>query len=571
MIFFRFTLILLLTISSFIHSVAQPFSQPNYPQNYFRNPLGIPIQLAANFGELRNNHFHMGLDIRTNRRENMPVYAAAEGYISRIKIEQFGFGRAIYITHPNGYTTLYAHLNDFFSALEKHIKNIQYQQEKWEQDVFLKPNLFPVAKGQFIAKSGNTGGSAGPHLHFEIRETYTENNLNPFLFGLPVPDNIPPFFSRLYLYDRRQSTYNQSPVSIPIKKTGAGYISVSSVVIVSSPVISFGLNAGDKANASFTFGIYQAALYVDDVLQNAFLLNNFPYPDSRYINASVDYTTKATTGAWIQHLSRLPGNHIGIFSAATPDGKITLTDSEIHNVRLVLQDVSSNNSTLKFKVRYNPPANNSVAVTSNTVLIPGKANKVAYPNLEADFSPTAFYDTVYFEHSTIPSVATLSASNIEYLHNYTVPVHDSFTVRVKARDDLLPALKGKVVMQLVSNKKKEALKGIWQGNWMEAKFRDLGSFQLIVDTVPPRLQPIGWTNGSNLRGKPSISILAKDAISDLSFFRAELDGKWLLFSRKSDYFIHSFDDRTTPGSHTLKVVIADEAGNITEKVFAISR
>ncbi|MCY7420643.1 MAG: M23 family metallopeptidase [Chitinophagaceae bacterium] len=571
MIFLRFSLLLLLSISSFIFSVAQPFPQPNYPQNYFRNPLGVPIQLAANFGELRNNHFHMGLDIRTNQRENLPVYASAEGYISRIKIEQYGFGRAIYITHPNGYTTLYAHLNNFFPALENHLKNIQYQQEKWEQDVFLKPHLFPVSKGQFIANSGNTGGSAGPHLHFEIRETYTENNLNPFLFGLPVPDDIPPFFNRLYLYDRRQSTYNQSPVSIPVKKTGSGYTSISSVVISPSQVISFGINAGDKANASFTFGIYQAALYVDDVLQNGFQLNNFPYPDSRYINASVDYRTKAKTGTWIQHLSRLPGNQINIFSASAPDGKITLTDSAIHDVRIVLQDVSSNTSTLKFKVRYNPPGNNRVTVTSSNVLIPGKANKVAYPNVEADFLPTTFYDTVYFEHSSIPLIAALSASTIENLHNYTVPVHDSFTVRLKARDDLSPTLKGKVVMQLVSNKKKEALKGTWEGNWMEAKFRDLGSFQLIIDTVPPLLQPVGWTNGSNLRGKPGITIQAKDAVSELSFFRAELDGKWLLFSRKSDYFIHRFDDRTSPGSHTLQIVIADEAGNITKKAFTINR
>ena len=567
----NFFFLLLFVSSVFSYSFAQVFPVVNYPQNYFRNPLGIPIQLAANFGELRNNHFHMGLDIRTNQRENLPVYASAEGYISRIKIEQYGFGRAIYITHPNGYTTLYAHLNDFYPELNNYIKKIQYQDETWEQDVFIKPNLFAVTKGQFIANSGNTGGSAGPHLHFEIRETYTENNLNPFLFGLPVADNIAPTFSRLYLYDRRQSTYNTSPLSIPIKKVGSAYTTVSSIISTSSPVISFGINAFDRSNVSFNFGLYQAEIYFDEVLQSGFQLNNFSYADTRYINASVDYKTKAKTGGWIQHLSRLPGNQMHIFPTTASDGKITLADTEVHEVRIVLKDVPGNTTTLKFKIKLSPSAYSSPVISTPNVLLPGQPNKVTYPYAEADFSANAFYDTVYFEHTSTPSVRAAGASSVETLHNYTVPVHDSFTVRLKARPDLPANLKSKVVMQMISNRKKEALKGGWKGDWMEAKFRDLGSFQLIIDTEAPVLQPVGWSQGSNLKGKPSITILAKDAISELSFFRAELDGKWLMFSRKSDYFIHNFDEKTTTGPHVLKVVIADEAGNITEKSFKIFR
>jgi murein DD-endopeptidase MepM/ murein hydrolase activator NlpD len=174
-----------------------------YPKGYFRNPLAIPIQLAANFGELRTNHFHMGLDIRTNQRENLPVYASAEGYISKIKIEKSGFGRAIYINHPNGYTTVYAHLNDFFPALNEYVIAKQYKDEKWEQDFELPAGQFPVSKGQFIAYSGNTGGSQGPHLHFEIRDTETGSNYNPWLFGLGLPDYIQPYIYRLYYYDRK--------------------------------------------------------------------------------------------------------------------------------------------------------------------------------------------------------------------------------------------------------------------------------------------------------------------------------------------------------------------------------
>src|SRR4051812_23950804 len=189
----------------------------SFPKGYFRNPLDIPIQLAANFGELRPNHFHMGLDIRTQQRENLRVYAAAEGYVSRVKIERFGFGHAIYITHPNGYTTLYAHLNDLYEPLNNYLREKQYAEQRWEQDFELRPDQFPVVKGQFVAYSGNTGGSAGPHLHFEIRDTKTEKNLNPWLFDFGLTDHIKPSIFRLYYYDRRYSTYQSGPVSVPVK------------------------------------------------------------------------------------------------------------------------------------------------------------------------------------------------------------------------------------------------------------------------------------------------------------------------------------------------------------------
>ena len=147
----------------------QLFQTPSYPQNEFRNPLGIPIRLAANFGELRANHYHMGLDIRTDHRENLPVYAVSDGYIYRIKIEPFGFGQAIYIRHTNGFVSLYAHLNAFYPALASYTKQKQYEMQRWDVSLDLPPGFLTVKKGDLIAYSGNMGGSQGPHLHFEIR------------------------------------------------------------------------------------------------------------------------------------------------------------------------------------------------------------------------------------------------------------------------------------------------------------------------------------------------------------------------------------------------------------------
>ena len=173
------------------------FFPKNYPQDYFTWPVGAVQAIVANFGELRPNHYHMGLDCRTEQKENVPILAAADGFVAKVKIEPFGFGRALYINHPNGMTTLYAHLNDFYPELEAYIKQEQYRLESWQVFLDLPPNRFRVKKGQFIAYSGNTGGSQGPHLHFEIRDTKTDKVLNPLLMYNNIPDNIPPDILRL--------------------------------------------------------------------------------------------------------------------------------------------------------------------------------------------------------------------------------------------------------------------------------------------------------------------------------------------------------------------------------------
>ncbi|CAN5305444.1 hypothetical protein BH11BAC6_BH11BAC6_06880 [soil metagenome] len=448
----------------------------SYPQNYFRNPLDIPIDLTANFGDLRSNHFHMGLDIRTQGRENLTVHAAADGYISRIKIEKWGYGKAIYITHPNGYTTLYAHLNSFYKQLDDAVKTKQYSDEQWEQDIDFLPGEFPVTKGQFIALSGNTGGSEGPHLHFEIRDTKTEKNLNPELFGFNIPDKLPPVVSGLYWYDRRYSTYQVVGKPIALKAASGNYTSAQPVVKVSSPLVSLGVKTLDKrSGSSFKFGVYQAELWMDNSLLNAFQLNDFSYPDSRYINACTDYTAYVKGQGFIQHLSILPGNRINIFSEAGGTGVIIVTDSLIHDIRIVLRDIHNNTTSINFLLQYDKNLLQHISYPANAkAVVAGLADSITTKNSKVFFSAISFYDDVPLVLSEQVSPAINAASPVIAIHNYTVPIHDSFTVQVKPTVLLTPYLKNKVLMQLVSNKYKAVTKGIWKGEWMEAKFNRLG-------------------------------------------------------------------------------------------------
>src|SRR5436190_14708875 len=222
------------------------------------------MQLVAKFGEIRTNHWHMGLDIRTQQRVNLPVHAAADGYIARVSIEPGGFGQAIYINHPNGYTTVYGHLNSFFSALADYVKQKQYEQQQWSVNLMLPPNLFPVNKGDIIALSGSTGASEGPHVHFEIRDTRSENCLNPLLFKFPVADAVPPTLLRIALYDRNKSTWQQNPQLLSLRKVGSVYSLQNNSLRVGSDKISFAIGAVDRLSGTNNpNGIYSAEIMID--------------------------------------------------------------------------------------------------------------------------------------------------------------------------------------------------------------------------------------------------------------------------------------------------------------------
>jgi hypothetical protein len=544
-----------------------------YPQGYFRDPLNIPIQLVSNFGELRPNHFHMGLDIRTQGHENLPVHAAADGYVSRIKIEKGGFGNAIYIDHPNGFTTLYAHLNTFYPALYNYIKAKEYEEQKWEQDFEVPANMFPVRKGQFIALSGNTGASGGPHLHFEIRDTRTGNNLNPLLFGFDIPDNKPPVIKGLYWYDRRYSTYVSPAKQIPILKKGSVYTIAAKVVKMNSPLASFGISTDDLSNSSgFNLGVYKAELYIGDSLVCAFTLNNFSYTDTRYVNACIDYSKLIKEKKYVQYFTVLPGNKMNIFTPTATNGKIILSDTLLHLIKIKVKDAVGNSTSINFPVQLSSVFTADVDPSNAQPLSPNRENFVNGNNVKISFSKNAFYDVVPFVLNESSNTNKNSASAFVALHNYTVPVHDSFTVQLKTTLAANDPQRKNVVMQLISGTNKQVSKGQWNGDWMSAKFTRLGFVQLLVDNVAPTITLVGWKSGSFLSAAKNLVLKCKDDLGEIDSFRAELDGQWLMFAKRAgDSFIYTFDEHCLKGSHTLKVTVADVAGNITNATYTFKR
>jgi len=553
----------LIVLVSFIITITA-FAQSNYPQGYFRNPLNIPINLAANFGAVRSNHFHMGLDIRTNSQENLPVVAAANGYVSRIKVEHYGFGNAVYVTHPNGYTTVYAHLNKYFAQLDEYIKEQQYKDEKWEQDISFSPNQFPVTKGQLIALSGNTGGSAGPHLHFEIRDTKTEECINPLLFGFNIPDGIAPIISGLYWYDRRFSTYEPGANGIAVKKTGNIY--TSNVIQVNSPQISFGIKAVDKANQGFNLGIYDAELLIDGKSVYSFKIDRIHYNDTRYINGCVDFTKFIRDKMSIQHLSNLPGMKLPNYSSGS-DGIINLQDNEIHNIEIILKDVNGNTSRLTTKIQL---SNSSEKISSsNKTVSPNESKTIRTENAEINLSKNAVYDAVNFNMSEKPDAETVSNSIV--LNSPYIPIHDFYSVKIKSNRKLSSEEKDKTVLELNYGSDKNIIKAKWNGDWAEGQFNRLGTARLLIDNSLPAVSP-SWKEGAMITIN-SLRLKGTTKIGDIESFRAELNGKWLRFARVKDDFVYIFDEKCPKGSgsHTLKVTTINTAGNINTQTFTFQR
>lgn len=549
----------ILTLFLFGSVLSKAYAQ-NYPRGYFRTPLAIPMQLVANFGEIRANHWHMGLDIRTQQRVNLPVYAAADGYIARIKVEPGGFGQAIYINHPNGYTTLYAHLNQFFPALQKTITEQQYQQETWAIELTFPPGQFPVGKGDFIALSGSTGGSAGPHVHFEIRDTKTENVLNPLLFGFPLPDAVPPNVTRVAMYDRNRSTYQQSPQLFSLAGVRGRTLSVG------SDKISFAIGATDRIGGSNN-GIYAAKISVDGQPVSSFALNDIGYDETRYINAQIDFPFAARGGGHLQHITPLPGATDVAYDTFGGDGVVHLRDNEPHAVLIEVQDANMNTTRIPFTVQYNGALTPASLATADQFL-PNNVNVFEQDDFQLVTSEKALYDAVNVSYSSTSNSAANAVSPLHGFLSAAIPSHDSVVVRIKPSAAIAGEGKDRVVIKNVSGKKTFVEKAAWQKGWLMAKFRQFGTYQAFVDNVPPRVNgvPADVSRMSRLVFTPT------DNFNTIRSFRAEVDGQWLRCTNdKGRTWIYAFDEHFPRGEHQLKVTVEDEAGNITERVWNVRR
>ena len=560
---------LILLLFSFLKVESQTVGS-TYPQGYFANPLDIPMSLSANFGELRPGHWHMGLDLRTDQKENYPVHASADGYIAHIGIRSLSFGKFIIINHSNGLSTLYAHLNEFYPELEKYVREKQTGKESWAIELDFTQSDFKVKKGDLIAKSGNTGGSQGPHLHFEIRDTKSGRSLNPLLFGFDIADVIPPIVTKLAIYDRSISTYLQTPQMIAVVKTDSGYFTKPRKILTGYKKVSFAITATDRVSGSNgANGIYAAYLYYYSDAQVAFILDSINYDESDYINAHIDKRYRNAGGPFLQHLSKLPGFRGRVYEEIEGTGVIELNDSFVHDLRIEVLDAYDNLSTLNFQIQYNDNIEEKIRRTSNgRLLIPNQVNIIEEKDFEVYMPENCLYDSIPFSYY-LQDVFSPGAVTAQHKFGDRVyPVHAAFSVRIKTTKAVGDNLKNKLVMLKTWNGERSVRKAELKNGWVSASFDNLGIFQSFIDTIPPSINaPAKGKDTLDLSPLNRIVFTPNDNFAVRSF-RAELDGKWLMFSNdKARNFIYSFDEQCPYGVHELKVRVEDIVGNVTEKTW----
>ncbi|TCZ71028.1 peptidoglycan DD-metalloendopeptidase family protein [Flaviaesturariibacter aridisoli] len=547
------------TLPALLLAAALPAAAQQYPQNYFRNPLDIPLQLVANFGEIRANHWHMGLDIRTQQRVNLPVYAAADGYVARVGIEPGGFGQAIYIAHPNGYTTLYAHLNAFFPELAAWVKSQQYARESWAGDFVPEPNQFPVHKGQYLALSGSTGASQGPHVHFEIRDSKTENCLNPLLFGMPIADAVPPSINRIALYDRTRSTWAQTPQ----------YVSAGTLIRVGSRRVSFAIGTTDRFSGSNNpNGTYSARLLADGSKVSEFVLDNISYNDTRLINAQLDYRYHSAGGPDLQHLTPLPGATSVGYHVYNGDGTVHLDDEAVHEVLIEAEDAAGNVTRRGLRLQYDPALARSNEAADGERFLPNNVNIFERPDFELYTTDRTVYDTVAVAFGSSDAFTAGAASPLYSFLPKGVPAHDSVTVRIRPAATMDAARSARAVIRNKVGTRTFVQRARWNAGWAMARFRQFGTYQLLVDSEPPTVN----TPPANLRGRGSLLFVPHDNLDVIRSFRLEVDSQWLRCSNdKGKSWLYTFDEHFPEGTHELKVTVEDEAGNVTVKTWTVTR
>ncbi len=561
--YFRFNLRIIMRgiqLGCYLLLTLMVYGQKNYPTDAFRPPLDIPLILSGTFGELRANHFHAGIDIKTQQREGLPVYAIGDGRVSRIKVSHWGYGKALYIVHPNGYTSVYAHLQKFSPEIEAYVKKVQYQKKSYEVEIFPSSTDIPLNKGELIAYTGNTGGSAGPHLHFEIRTSASEMPTNPLYYGLEVRDATSPTLLAAYAYPLSENAQvNQSQEKVQLKYHRQADGTFLADKVTASGLIGFGINTYDRQDlAANKNGPYSIKKSVNGRVYSEYRFETFSFPESRYINTLIDYPHYATYGERIQKTYKKSSNLLGIYQNLYNDGKVEINEGLSYNVEIQISDLAGNNTKLIIPVEGK----------RQEILIPRKEEKtdnyiLAKKPMNFDlggakvyFPANTFYDNFFIDLKKGQDTVTI--------HNNTVPAHRNFTITFDVSKYTNEEKAQLFIGRLDKDLKPSYSSTYKRGTTFTTRTRNLGTYTLARDTVAPSIEPKNFRDKQWLSNYNYLSLRIDDDLSGINTYTATLNGKWILmeYEPKTKTLTYNFDDiKLDQTQGDLKVVVTDNVGN----------
>ena len=546
-------------------------AQKVYPQDYFASPINSPIILAGTFGELRTNHFHSGIDIKTEGRINMPILASAEGYISRIKVSPYGFGKALYLRHPNGYTTVYGHLQSFDPKIEAFLKEEQKRKTSNEVDLFPAAGQFSFAQGEQIALSGNTGGSGGPHLHFEIRSTASEKIINPLLFGLQVADNIHPELKDLQIYlFANGEVQGQEERSLLPEGNGNYRLSGNGVVEVESD-FALGIHAIDRLDgASNRNGVYELKLFVNDDLQYHFQMETYAFAETRFINSHIDFALKDCCRRVLHKLYLEPNNQLSVYPKGKKGDLISFDKDTLVQIRIEAADYEGNTSKLSFQLDYKV----GMQIEEDAENLPlekwayNKPHQYEKQGLSLNFKAGSFYRDIFFEHEVLePARGFLS--EVHRVGSTAIPIQNYYDLGISVRY-LNPKWDTKklCIVGVKDGRIIDYEGGSFSLNMVRTRTRNFGDFAVAIDTIAPTVKAVNFASGESLKGKGPLLIEIRDDLSGIKNYNAWINEQWwpLYYDAKKKRLILSLEDLPSDVSkHSLRLVVEDDKKNQSEE------
>ncbi len=536
--------------------------QAEYPKDSFRSPLDVPLILAGTFGELRSDHFHAGIDIKTQQRQGLPVYAIADGTVTRIKVSHWGYGKALYVAHPNGHTSVYAHLQKFSPEIEAYIKRIQYERRSYEVEVFPDFGELSVKKEDLIAYTGNTGGSSGPHLHFEIRNSISEKPTNPLLYGLEVRDATNPTLTDVYAYplsDNAQVNQSQEKIEINFYRQADGTFLADKVFALGT--IGFGVVAYDRQDlAANKNGVFSIKQKVNGKLYTDLDFESFSFRETRYINTLIDYEHYNKYKKRIQRCFKAAGNKLGIYNNLYNDGKINVRDGLTYQVEIEIADLEGNVAKLLIPLegRTQEIVKSKEEEASENFLIASKPNNYKLGSASVYFPANTFYQDFYIDLE--------QGSDTIKIHDSRVPAHKRFTVSFDITKYPPEERKKLFIARLDRYGKPNYMSTFKRGTTFTTRTRHLGTYTLARDTVPPKVRSKNFKNKQWLTNYRYLSIHISDDLSGIADYNATLNGDWILmeYEPKTKTLTYNFDDKILDKKQCeLKVVVTDNVGNTT--------
>jgi len=541
-------------------------SQNSLAQEY-KDPFDFKMLLSGTFGELRSNHFHAGIDIKTEGVEGQKVRSISDGYVSRIKVSTWGYGKTIYITHPQtGHTSVYAHLQKFSPKIDPFVKKEHYKKESFEINFFLTKDTILIEQGEIIGLSGNSGSSNGAHLHFEIRDTETQHPINPLRFGFRIQDNIPPILKKLKIYAFDTTLingYNQSKI-YSINRKDNTYTINDTITI--NGIFALGIFTYDKSNNAYNKnGIYSIKLFIDGKIHYEFKADELNFNTTRYINAHIDYYEKKKNKTKYHRCYKLPNNKLDNYKNLIDNGIIKLNDILIHQIDLEVSDIYNNKSNLVFNVKStNRPFLKKCPLSkdnSNKNFRFDTENSFRKENINLHMKAFSLYESIKFHYNSTDSIEGVFGE-VHHVHNNNTPIHKKYTLALKA--NIVDKLKKKTYIATTDMQGSFwYIGGDWVNGYLKTKTKEFGNFCIIADTIRPEIRGLNIFPEKILRNQKSIKLTIQDKESGIKSYRGEIDGKWVLmdYDHKKDLLRFDINNNISQGKHYFKLKVKDNVGN----------